>query len=74
MAGAAGALVKDIIRDNSLVMPHYQNGKIVLGFIGGLLIGGFAGYLVDNNPTTAFLGGFTGYQIIQSLALQSKNK
>jgi hypothetical protein len=32
-----------------------------------MVIGAVAGYLVDNDPVTAFLGGFSGTQIISTL-------
>lgn len=65
--GAAGALCRDIFRDGKLMLPKFVDGSLCLGFIGGILIGGFVGYFVDQNPQTAFFSGFTGYQILESL-------
>lgn len=67
LAGAMGAFAKDVVKDNKLILPKYEDGTIVLGFIGGVIIGACVGYLVDQNPTTAFLAGYAGYQIIESL-------
>ena len=67
LAGAAGALAKDIIQDNSLVLPKSNNGKFSLGFLGGMVTGGMAGYFVDGNPTTAFLAGYAGTAVIEKL-------
>jgi len=72
LAGAAGALVKDIVQDGSLVLPEKKDGKIVLGFIGGLLIGAFVGYVVDGQPLTAAMGGFTGSSLLAKLAQSSE--
>lgn len=66
-AGAVGALISDIIQDNCLVMPSFKDEKLFLGCIGGILIGGVAGYLIDGSMVTAFMGGFVGKSIIISL-------
>ena len=66
-AGAAGAFVKDILKDNKISIPHIEEGYLYLGCIGGIVIGAIAGYYVDNDPMTAFLGGYAGSQIITSL-------
>jgi len=67
LSGAFGALVRDVLKDNRLVLPRVENGALVLGFIGGMIIGGMAGYVIDGSPLTACLGGFVGYQVISSL-------
>jgi hypothetical protein len=69
-AGALGALLKDIMEDGSLVLPKCSDGKIFLGFMGGIVIGGAAGYLVDGNPITAFLAGYAGTSAIENLISQ----
>jgi hypothetical protein len=66
-AGFAGAFVKDTLKDNKLQIPHIKDGYLYLGCIGGMVLGAIAGYVVDNDPVTAFLGGYAGSQIIQSL-------
>ena len=71
-AGALGALIKDIVKDNKLVMPKFEDGSIALGFIGGVLIGASTGIVVDGNPITAFLAGFTGSQVIEALLIKKK--
>jgi hypothetical protein len=67
LAGAIGALAKDLVKDNKIVLPKKINGEFCFGFLGGTIIGGSAGALVDNNPTTAFLAGYTGSSVIENL-------
>jgi len=67
IAGATGAFAKDIIKDNKVLLPKIEDGSILLGFVGGIIIGAAAGYIVDNDPITAFLAGYTGSQIIENL-------
>lgn len=74
LSGAAGALAKDVFKDNKLVMPKFEDGALILGFVGGLIVGGCVGYLVDGQPATAFLGGFAGYQILESLLPKNGQK
>lgn len=65
--GMGGAIVKDILKDNKVQLPKIKNGSLYLGCIGGIILGAIAGYLVDNDPVTAFLGGYAGSQILQGL-------
>ncbi len=67
LAGAAGAVAKDIIQDNSLILPKKDGGKLVLGFLGGTITGGIAGALIDGSATTAFMAGYAGTSIIEGL-------
>ncbi len=67
LCGALGAVAKDVFKDNKVELPTCKNGFITLGFIGGAIIGAIVGYIVDNDPTTAFLGGYSGGQIIEAL-------
>jgi len=67
LAGGFGAFVKDLVKDNKLVLPKYEDDSIVLGFLGGVIIGAAVGYVVDQNPTTAFFAGYAGYQVLESL-------
>ena len=71
LCGAAGAIIKDILKDNKISLPFIKGKDIYLGCIGGIIIGGFAGYFVDNDPVTAFLGGYAGSQIIQGLVIST---
>ena len=73
-AGLAGALIKDITQDNVLTLPKITEGKIILGSLGGAIVGGFVGYLVDHSVITAFMAGFTGTSILTTLMTQEKNK
>jgi len=67
IAGACGALVKDIIRDNKIKLPKKVNGEFSLGFLGGMMIGGVSGILADKDPVNAFLAGYTGASVIENL-------
>ena len=66
-AGGLGALVKDIIKDNKLILPRFKKGNVWLGCVGGVIVGMCVGYLVDQNPTTAFFSGYAGTQILEGL-------
>jgi len=74
IAGGLGSLIKDVVKDNKLMMPKYEDGSLVLGFLGGVVIGMAVGYLVDQNPTTAFFGGYAGTQMLESLVLKNKKE
>lgn len=69
--GILGSITKEILVDNKIVLPKKINGELCLGFLGGITIGGIAGYLVDGNPITAFLGGYAGKSIIETLVAQN---
>jgi ABC-type xylose transport system permease subunit len=71
ICGAFGAIIKDILKDNKISIPFVKGKQIYLGCVGGIIIGGFAGYFVDNDPVTAFLGGYAGSQIIQGLVIST---
>jgi len=68
VAGAIGAFIKEIIDDNCIKLPTLKDGIVNLGFIGGLIIGAFAGYAIDGSYLTAAMGGFSGTAVIQALA------
>lgn len=74
LCGIAGALSKDIIKDNSLELPNKKDGKLMLGFLGGTITGGIAGMFVDGNPVTAFLAGYAGTSVIEGLLVEKKSK
>ena len=71
-SGLIGAMASDILKDNHLELPKIEDGKIFLGCLGGFFIGGLAGLMIDGSPVTAFLGGFTGKEIILNLAKKMK--
>lgn len=70
LAGALGALIKDIVEEGEIVLPKKTDGRLSLGFLGGMAIGGIAGYLVDQNPITAFLTGYAGTSVIENMMLK----
>lgn len=65
--GALGALVKDIVRDGCLQMPYFRDTKMFLGFLGSVVVGGSVGIIVDTNYIVSFMGGYTGYSIIEEI-------
>jgi hypothetical protein len=67
MAGMAGALVAQILKGNSIELPKKIDGKMSLGCLGGIILGGTAGYFVDGSPQTAFIAGFAGKEFIEKL-------
>lgn len=73
LAGACGAFVADILKDNHLELPKILDEKFCLGFLGGVIIGGFAGLVIDGSMLTAFMGGFMGKEIIKQL-ITTQNK
>jgi hypothetical protein len=70
LAGALGALAKDILKDNEVELPKIKDGKMALGFLGGMITGGAAGYFIDGSLTTAFMAGFTGTAVLESLLVK----
>lgn len=65
--GIFGALINEIIIDNEVVLPKKTNGKINLGILSNLLIGGLAGWAANDSPMTSFLAGYAGKSFIESL-------
>jgi len=72
LAGMAGAVIKELLNDNALELPKKIDGKLCLGSLGGFIVGGVAGYLIDGSPLTAFLGGYSGTGVLTSLIAQKK--
>jgi len=67
VAGMAGAMLKDVFKDNSLQMPSMQNGSLHLGCLGGFVLGGVAGFYIDGSPVTAFMAGVSASTIIDGI-------
>lgn len=74
IAGALGALISDIIQDNTLTLPEKIDNTIILGSLGGVIIGAVAGYIIDGSFLTAFLAGYTGKEVIENLIGKTKTK
>ena len=73
VAGALGALVKDCVKDGKIQLPFFQDGFFYMGFLGGMVIGAFVGWVVDSNLITATLAGYVGTSAISHL-LPHSNK
>jgi hypothetical protein len=71
-AGAAGALIKDLLIDGCIELPKKIDSKFSLGFISSMVIGAFAGYFVDGNYVTAFLAGVSGSLVMNNLIAGKK--
>lgn len=67
LIGAAGAATKLIMDEDGLTMPNFKSGKLYLGAISGILLGGVTGVIANNNPLSAFLAGYAGTGLIQAL-------
>ena len=70
LVGAIGAFIKDVVEDNSIELPKKLDGKWFLGFIGGMLVGGFVGWAVDQSLLIAALSGYTGKSVIENLLMK----
>jgi hypothetical protein len=73
LAGAFGALAKDCVQDNAIILPKLEDGIFKLGFIGAILVGAFVGFVVDHDPLTAALGGYVGISIIDNILPRKTN-
>ena len=73
LAGAIGALVKDIVEDNTIELPKKLDSKFYLGFIGAMLVGGFVGWAVDHSLLVAALSGYAGISAIENLLFKKSN-
>ena len=67
LAGSLGSLVKDIFTDGCIQLPELKGKNLYLGFLGGALVGGFAGIMIDGSFITALMAGYTGTSIITKL-------
>lgn len=70
IAGAIGALVKDVVEDNAIVLPKKIDRKITLGFLGSMIVGAFVGWVADQNILMAALSGYAGVSAIENLLLK----
>lgn len=67
IAGAFGALTKDILQDNKIKLPCIRGDEVILGTLGGMIIGAFVGWAVDHSLITAALSGYVGVAAIKNL-------
>lgn len=73
VAGAAGALARDIVRDNRIKLPSVVSGDLSLGVVGGMFVGAFVGYVIDRNPISAAMAGYVGTSAISHLLPEVQN-
>lgn len=71
LAGALGAFIADILKDNCIILPKKFGEILNLGFLGSLILGAVAGYVIDGSFLTAFMGGFMGKEIISNLVAKN---
>lgn len=74
LAGGLGSLMKDIVNDGKITLPKKIDGDLILGFLGGVVVGGVSGIAVDNSPITAFFVGYAGTQTIENLLVKKNEK
>jgi len=67
IAGAFGALVRELVASNKIVFPCRVDGGMTLGFIGSMFIGGFVGCVSDGSFVAAALGGYVGVSMFERL-------
>lgn len=70
LAGFGGALLRNIVKNNSLVMPKFENGNLILGFIGCGVTGGAVALATGGDGLTGFLAGYTGMSLISKVMPQ----
>lgn len=70
-AGAFGALTHEVVNKNSIRLPRIENGEVLLGVIGGMLVGAFVGIYIDGSFLTSMLSGFTGFAVATKLLTQN---
>jgi H+/Cl- antiporter ClcA len=78
LMGAIGGLISDMLGDGYLELPKVKDKKFYPGFIGGIIVGAAVGYLVDQNPLTAFSLGYIGKEgidfIVKKAGLLKENE
>ena len=72
VAGAVGSLVSQLVRDNTLELPAKVTSGLCLGFLGGLVVGGFVGVVVDGSYVSAGLAGYVGINVIEKFLPQTR--
>ena len=72
LAGGFGAIAKDLVQDNAIVLPSIKDNIFNLGFIGVMLVGAFVGFAVDHNPLTSALAGYVGISILNNIIPRDK--
>lgn len=71
--GGFGAFIKEVVGDNCLQMPKFENNKLNLGFLGSVIVGAFVGFVIDGGFITSAMAGFVGFAMIENI-LPTSNK
>jgi len=74
LAGFLGALINDILGDKQLERPKVEKNAIKLGFLANAIIGGVAGFFVDQNLFLSFLAGFSGQEVLERMITSRNNQ
>lgn len=67
IAGAIGGLCKEIIDDGAIQLPKIADGKLFLGGLTTILLGGIVGYIIDHSIISAFSAGYVGWSILDGI-------
>jgi len=69
IASFLGGLIREILLDNTIILPYYNKEMraLHLGILGSIIIGTTVGFLIDNSPLTAFAASVGAPVIIEGL-------
>jgi hypothetical protein len=71
LAGMVGGFIGELGRNkNVLQLPHREGTGLDIGFLSGMLIGGFVGFIVDHNPALSGVAGYVGIKFVDYLVHQ----
>jgi len=64
LAGIFGALFRHLVEEPAIELPTVKNGKVYLGTLSGMFIGGCLGIFYTNSLLDAAMAGYVGASII----------
>jgi hypothetical protein len=70
--GALGAIISDMLGDGYLELPKVSEGKFYPGFIGGIICGAVAGFLIDKSLWASFSAGYIGKEAIDFIVKKAE--
>lgn len=65
--GALGGFAATYLQYGCLVLPSLSEGKLYLGFLGGIVLGALAGWYGNTSKTNAFMWGLGGTGALKAL-------